>query len=131
MHSDLNRYLTAEYRDNGQGPHYYNCWFLTRAVRHELYGCSLLCEWGHVNPQNKRQVTDAWHEAEPMLEKGAPTLGAIACVFRGRLLLHVGVVVDADRGLSVLEITPESGARILSLSRFEQTYSRVEYWNDK
>lgn len=127
----LNRYLCSVYQDGGRGPYAYNCWTLTRVVRHELYGCSLLCEWGLVDPANKRQVTEAWGEAATMLQQGKPELGAIACVFRGRLLLHVGVVVDADRGLSVLETTPEHGPRILTLARFEQEYTRVEYWNDK
>lgn len=82
-------------------------------------------------PTKKRQVTDAWHEAVPLLKRGAAERGSIACVFKGRLLLHVAVVVEADRGLSVLEILPETGPRIMTVARFERLYNRVEYWNDR
>lgn len=128
--NDLNRYLSSEYKDGGRGPYEYDCWGIARAIRHDLYGCSLLSEWGHVDPNSKRQVTGAWHEAKPLLHRVDPSLGALACVFRGKLLLHMGVVIDSDRGLSVLETLPETGPRILPLSRFERIYTRVEYWND-
>lgn len=128
--SDLNRYLASIYRDGGRGPVEYDCWGLARAVRNEIYGCSLLREWGYVDPNSKRQVTGAWKKALPLLERSQPSLGALACVFRGRLLLHLGVIVDADRGLSVLETLPATGPRILPISRFERIYQCVEYWND-
>lgn len=129
--TDLNRYLASVYRDGGRGPHEFDCWGLTRTVRHALYGCSLLNEWGHVDPNSKRQVTGAWCEALPMLNQCSPAVGALACVFHGCLLVHMGVVVDADRGLAVLETLPETGPRIMPINRFERINQRVEYWNDR
>lgn len=127
----LNDYVFTTYRDGGRGPKEYDCWGICRSARHELYGRSLLQLWGRVDPMDKGQVTDAWGEAVPELVESSPVPGCIACVFRGETLLHVGCVVDGDRGLSVLETIPRQGPRILPIAKFERIYHTVRYYDDR
>lgn len=124
----LNDYLTAVYADFSYGPHFYSCWGLAREVRHELYGRSELCKWGNVN---KHAMDGAWNEAEQLLMRSDPVPGALACVFRGQRFVHVGVVVESDRGLCVMDISPTQNTQIHTLPRFERRFLRVEYWDDR
>ncbi|MCE8053519.1 C40 family peptidase [Halomonas daqingensis] len=136
----LNDYLMSVYVDGGrgeiaQGFRRFDCWGFVRAIRHDLYGKPLMPSYGNVCPSDKRQVTDAWIDAQVTLEACEPTDGAIACVFYGRVLLHVGVVIQSDRGLAVAEITPEAGARVVPLPRYEIEYKNnnieVKFYDDK
>lgn len=135
----LSDYMLSEYREYGRGEKVggatvYDCWGLTREIRHKVYGLRLLPSWGRISPEDKRGLTGAFEWAEPILEEGCPRPGSIACVFHGRVLLHVAVVVDHKRGLMVLETAPNTGPILHTPQEFEAKYSvnrmQVRYYYD-
>lgn len=126
----VNDYLLSEYEDGARGPDKYDCWGLVRDVRVNLFDLPLLPSWGLVDPNNKRQVTDAWHHTEAVFSLSGPTPGALAAVFHGSLLLHVGIVVNADKGISVLDTLPDRGPAITRLADYIEQYD-VRFYRDK
>lgn len=127
----LNRYLFARYIDGARGDGgAFDCWGLAREVRHEIYGKRLLPSWGHVRNTMPREFTKAYKEQSKELDECAPEVGALAMVFTGRLMLHVGVVVELEGRLAVLDINEKSGARWQRIPAFEAPYSKVVYYRD-
>ena len=133
----LEPYMNARYRDGARGELVggvleYDCWSLARAVRHEVYGKPLLPSWGHVRNTMPREFARAHEAVTADLEECAPEVGAIAAVFRGRLVMHVGVVVEIDGRLAVLDIRGDGlPARWQRITDFESRYLRVIYYRDK
>lgn len=126
-------YLRASYRDGAREwlGREYDCWSLVREVRHLHYGRALLPSWGHVRHSMPREFTKAYeHEARNMVAC-EPIAGAIAAAFRGRVMVHVGVIIDIGEGLQVLDINPIRGARRLSVGEFVRQFSRVIFYDDQ
>lgn len=127
----LNRYLFAHYVDGARGEDgAYDCWALAREVRHKIYGKRLLPSWGHIRNTMPREFTKAYQAEAASMEPCAPEPGAIAAVFTGRLMLHVGVVVELEGRLAVLDINEKSGARWQRIPAFEAPFSKVVYYRD-
>ncbi|KAB0489637.1 hypothetical protein [Pseudomonas vancouverensis] len=127
----LTKYLLAPYKDGGRGPAAFDCWGLCIAVRHEVFGLPLLPELGGVGRSKPRECTQAYRMLSQVMEVCEPEPGAIAAVFRGELCIHVGVVINADDRLAVLETNPGAGARWLRISDFNATYLKVVYYRDQ
>jgi len=128
----LSKYLSATYEDGARGPDRYDCWGLVRAVRHELLGLPLLPSFGAVRNTMPAAFTRAYEEQAALMEECQPEPGAIAAVFRGRIVIHVAVVIEVDGGLAVLEIRNDrTSARWLRIPDFESRYLRVIYYRDK
>lgn len=128
----LLHYLTGEYEDGARGPRKWDCWGLCREVRHKHCGKRLLPSWGDIRSTQPKEFTRAYQEESAKMEECKPESGAIAAVFRGIICIHVAVVVDIpDMGLSVLEIGPKFGTRLLRVSDFERSYAKVVYYRDK
>jgi hypothetical protein len=127
----IEHYLRAEYEDGARGPDKYDCWGLCREVRHKHYGARLLPSWGDVRHDMPREFTQAYREEAQYMEQCVPEPGAIACVFRGALMLHVAAVIDLDGRLAVLEINPKAGARWRGVRDFEAPYAKVIYYRDR
>lgn len=127
----VEHYLAADYEDGARGPDRYDCWGLVREVRHERYGKRLLPSWGDVRNTMPREFTEAYRAEAAAMELCDPEPGAIACVFRGALMLHVGVVIEMEGRLEVLEINPKTGARRRRVQDFEAPYARVVYYRDR
>jgi hypothetical protein len=126
----LGTYLNASYEDGGRGPARYDCWGIARAVRHEVYGMPLLPSWGYVRNTNPREFTQAVIEGAAAMERCEPEIGAIACVWRGSICIHVAVIVEVDGRLHGMEMKP-SGATIKPLRRFQDQYLKVSYHRDR
>lgn len=128
----LSKYLSATYEDGARGPDRYDCWGLVRAVRHELLGLPLLPSFGAVRNTMPAAFTRAYEEQAALMEECQPEPGAIAAVFRGRIVIHVAVVIEVDGDLAVLEIRNDrTSARWLRIPDFESRYLRVIYYRDK
>lgn len=128
----IGKYLNATYEDGARGPARYDCWGLVRAVRHELLGLPLLPSFGAVRNTMPAAFTRAYEEQAALMEECQPEPGAIAAVFRGRIVIHVAVVIEVDGALAVLEIRNDrTSARWLRISDFESRYLRVIYYRDK
>ncbi|WP_375058425.1 hypothetical protein [Zobellella sp. DQSA1] len=126
------RYLQSRYRDGGRGPWVYDCWGLVRAGRHELYGLPLLPSYGAIDPDDKPGLTRA---ARAVMRAGfrpvAPAPGAIATCWRGRLCLHVGLVIEIEGRLEALETNRSTGPRRQRLADFEANHLQVVYYDDR
>ena len=126
----LSGYLSASYEDGARGPDKYDCWGLVREVRHLHCGKHLLPSWGHVRNTMPREFTRAYTLESATMEPCRPEIGAIAAVFRGRLVSHVGVVVEIEGRLAILDISPNCCARWWRVSEFERNFSKVTYYRD-
>lgn len=128
----IKKYLNATYEDGARGPARYDCWGLVRAVRHELFGLPLLPSFGAVRNTMPAAFTRAYEEQAALMEECRPEPGAIAAVFRGRIVIHVAVIIEVDGALAVLEIRNDrTSARWLRIPDFESRYLRVIYYRDK
>ena len=127
------------YRDNAKyhplaasEPPFFNCWSLVRRLRVELFGLPLLPLYGGINADDKRALSKAAKETiSEHLKECDLQLGAIAACYRVSLCVHAGIVVEVDGKLHIAEIGSKTGFRILSVERFEATYTKVRYYIDK
>lgn len=129
----INDWLRIPYRDHGRDWVGCDCWGLVRMVRHALRG-DLLPSYGAIDPQDKPALTGAAGEVmhgAGFRECSAPQPGAIATVWRGVLCLHVGVVVEVEQRLAVLETGRRHGARWLRLPDFERAYPHVRFYDNQ
>ncbi|MBN8410685.1 phage tail protein [Halomonas litopenaei] len=127
-------YLMSVYRDGGRGEAVsgrlaFDCWGLVRAVRNELFGLPLLPSYGAISPDDKRGLTDAYQAEVDAFAEGKPVPGAIATVWKFRLCVHVGVCVEVNGRLGVLETGRKIGCRWLSIADFESKYMTVRYYS--
>lgn len=123
-------YLNAAYEDGGRSHARLDCWGLARLVRHEVYGLPLLASWGSVRNTMPKEFTKAANEVVGAMERCQPERGAIACIWRGLICIHVAVIVEVDGRLYGMEMKP-SGATIKPLRKFQDQYLTVSYHRDR
>tara|TARA_R110001592_G_scaffold329641_1_gene611487 strand:+ start:31 stop:408 length:378 start_codon:yes stop_codon:yes gene_type:complete len=123
----IDKYLAATWKRDGMAWPYLNCWGLVRLASKELFGRTL--QPIDCDVYDKRATTKACHEiiTKPMRVTAAES-GAIAVVWRGKLCIHVGLVVTVDDKLAVLDIDEGVPPRVSWIADFERRYLRVEYY---
>lgn len=126
---DVEKYLTCPYLDAGRSLAGLDCWGQLLLVRAEL-GCQPLPSLGGVTRHTVRTMGSQYAEVSNGLEVCEPEVGAIAAVFRGALFVHVGIVIEIDGILAVLETNPASGARWLRVPEFLSFYYKVIFYRD-
>lgn len=127
----IDRFLNTTYKPRGRGPHEYDCWGLVRAVRHELFDKPLLPSFDSVDPLDKKMLTKCYR----IVYNGGvfsddKKAGAIATAWWGKLCVHVGVLVEVDGRLWVLETDEPTGPVLTNVSRFESRYGKIVYYDD-
>jgi len=127
----VHKYLDLAYEDGARGPDNFDCWGLVRHVIHYELGGRLMPSWGYVRNNMSKEFTKAYRAESESMEQCAPDVGAIAAVFRGSLMVHVGVVVKIDGRLAVLDINPKTRCRWRTISEFEAPYAKVIYYRDR
>ena len=127
----INDWLRIPYRDHGRDWTGCDCWGLVRMVRFALRG-DFLPSYGGIDPQDKSALTAAAGEVMSLdgFRECEPRLGAIAAVWRGALCLHVGIVVEVEGRLAVLETGRRIGVRWLRLADFGQVYRDVRFYDN-
>ncbi len=124
---DINSILSIPYRDYGRDARGADCWGLVRLVRHQIRG-DWLPAFGDVCPNDKRHITlSATALFAPMCEQADPKPGALAAVWRGRLCLHMGIVIAVEGVLAVLETNRATGVRWMRMSDYNARHQRVTY----
>ena len=132
----VHKYLECEYKDGARGEEvdgvvYHDCWSLVRHVIHHELGGRLMPSWGYVRSNMSKEFTKAYRAESESMEQCAPEVGAIAAVFRGSLMVHVGVVLQIDGRLAVLDINPKARCRWRTICDFEAPYAKVIYYRDR
>lgn len=126
----FDEYLLATYEDGGRERARLDCWGLVRLVRHEVYGLPLLASWGAVRNDMPKAFTRAVNLEAAAMERCAPEVGAIACVWHGDICIHVALIVEVQGRLHGIEMKP-TGATIKPLRRFQDQYMKVSYHRDR
>lgn len=128
----INNLLLSQYKDGGRGPHFYDCWGLTRWARHVLFNKPLLPSYGHIGANDKRSLTAALHEVAVGFSESIAVSGAIVTAWRhDHVCTHIALVVIHDnQQLAILETNQSTGPRLVSISDFESDHTTVRYYND-
>jgi len=127
----VNHYLQTTYADDGRGPHAFNCWGLTRSARHTLFGKPLLPSYDDIDPDDKPALTDACKAVRGTgFHEVSPRPGAIATGWRGQCCVHIGLVVQSDGRLWVLETRRKVGPTLTGIPKFERRFTKVVYYDD-
>lgn len=113
-------------------PPLFNCWSLVVDIRVHLFGLPLLPLHGGIHADDKRELSKAAKSTiDSHLVESKIQIGAIAAAYRASLCVHVGLVVEIDGKLHIAEIGSKTGFRIISIERFEASYTKVSYYIDK
>lgn len=127
----IQHYLATTYRRYGRGPDSFDCWGLVRDARVQMFGKPLLASYGEVGGQMAREMTEAVNATiQRHLQPCKPLPGAIAMGWRGRLCVHVGIVVEADGRPWVLETDSGTGPVLSRIKDFEARFLKVTYYDD-
>ena len=127
---DFRRYRAWQYEDGARGPVMIDCWGLVREVRHDM-GYGWLPSFSECRHTDPRGFTRAYEQQAREMATGPAETASIAAAFRGRICMHVGIVVAIDDRLMVLDINPDRGVGVESLADFESRFAEVLYYRDK
>lgn len=119
--------LLCPYRPGGRGPLYFDCWGLAREAL-ARYGWPNLPAFGRISARSRERVQLAVASMLPLVEPCAAQDGALAAVYRGGRLDHVGVVMEIDGRLFVMHTSSTRGVRRESLRAFERSQPNVRYY---
>lgn len=125
------RFLNTRYVEGGRGPHDFDCYGLVRAVRNEIFHFPLLPSHSEVSPADKEAMTAVCQDILDCtgLKESPIAEAAIATAWAGRRCVHVGIVVQADGRLWVLETDESTGPCLTPVRVFENRYTRVKYYD--
>lgn len=124
----IERYLAMPYRDGGRTAGGVDCYGLVRMVRADMFGLPLLPLHGAVTVDDKRSMTRVACDESAALRACDPQPGAVATCWQRGLCLHVGIVVELDGRLGVLEAGRKRGTGWRAIRAFERDYQTVEYY---
>lgn len=125
--TDLAKYMRAPYEDEARGPLAFDCWGLCRTIRAEVFGFAMLPSLGGVGRNRLRSNTKAYRELKQGMDECQPEPGAIAAVLSRDQLSHVGVVVEVEGRLKVIDTNP-GGVQLRTVRDFESAYPRTVYY---
>jgi hypothetical protein len=122
----IDDWLKIPYKPYARGFDASDCWGLVCIVRKKLRGDDLPL---FVEIQDKRTLTHAAHDmmAQGFRQIDNPQLGALVAVWRGRLCLHVGIVITIESRLAIIDSSEKHGVRWQWLPDFERQHLKVTY----
>lgn len=126
----MNKYMGVPYIEGGRSLQGLDCWGLALAVRREL-GLPELADDPAAVKGNGKAIAVQFQAVASGLEPGCIRPGALAAVFKGPLFVHVGVAVEADGRLWVLETNPGVGVCMRRIADFNAAYYKVVYYCDR
>lgn len=129
----IEKYLKTRYKRGGRGPVDFDCWGMTRAARTEVFSRLLLPVLEGAAPGNLRAITKAHDQVCLMhgFHEVPARAGAIAEGWIASLCVHVGLVVEVDGRLMILETNEPNGPCITQINRFQAKYTRVLFFDDQ
>lgn len=128
----IRRYLDSTYVAGGRDLPGLDCYGLVRLARAELFGKPLLPSCPAAKPGALKEITIACGDVSGTygLNPSPRVPGAIATAWRGKLCVHVALVVEADGRQWILETDVGIGPCLTRPSKFEERYTRVIYYAD-
>lgn len=125
-------FLKTKYVAGGRGPVEFDCWGMTRTAKHALFGGALMPTCAAARPGLLPVITRtvAAVANECGMHVAGPAPGHVATAWRGRVCVHVGLVVKTDTGLRILETDEPTGPCLTRIRNFEERYSKVIYYAD-
>lgn len=129
----IDDFLRTRYVPFGRKPPELDCWGLVRLARASLFGRAMLPSYSETDPDDKAGLTKAASEVRVQggFVEVQPRPGAIATGWRARLCVHVGLIVEADGRLWVLETDAGTGPTLTKINAFEARYTRVVFYDDQ
>lgn len=129
----IDDFLRTRYVPFGRTVPELDCWGLVRLARASLFGRPMLPSYSETEPDDKAGLTMAASEVQEQggFREVPPSPGAIATGWRARLCVHVGLVVEADGRLWVLETDTGAGPTLTKINAFEARYTRVIFYDDQ
>lgn len=129
----MRQFLQTRYVRGGRGPVEYDCYGLVRDARATLFGRELLPTLQDARPGELRGIKRAVDQVIALhgFAPCSPRVGAIATAWRASLCVHVGLVVEVDGQLRILETDEPDGPCLTALNRFQARYTRVLFYDDQ
>lgn len=126
---DVHEFLRVPYVDRGRTMEGLDCWGQLLLVRGQL-GMPSLPDIGPVTRAEPIAMQREYGKVSSGLVECNPCVGAIAAVFRGTLFVHVGVVLEIDGRLAILETNEGSGPRWMRVQDFVDAYYKVIFYRE-
>lgn len=123
-------YIGTPFCVSGRAYPNFDCWGLARDAAYNLFDLPLLPSFESINPSSKRSLTHATESlvVDNLIKVSCPVAGAFATGWFNGLCLHVGIVVQVDGRLWVLDTEEGFGGRLNTLEKFAQPYTEVIYY---
>lgn len=128
----IDDFLATRYVKYGRVAPDLDCYGLVRLARVELFGRGEMPSFEHIDPSDKRGLTGAALDVrnDGGYAEVAISPGAIATAWRGRLCVHLGIVVEADGRLWILETDEGIGPSLTRPNKFEPRYTSLIYYDN-
>lgn len=121
-------YLRCRYEDGARGPTAFDCYGLVIDARVSLFGRARLPSLGWCGRAKLRQNTREFLAIKDEVDECGPCPGAIAAAFDREYLAHVGIVIEIEGQLKILDTNP-GGPKIRTVRDFESCFQRVAYYS--
>ncbi|HBY5919938.1 TPA: nitrite transporter [Raoultella ornithinolytica] len=125
---NIDKYLTVRWQMGGRAFPVLDCYGIVHEVRRDLG----LPEWPAFEAVIKEPGSPGMGEFCESFSRDLtpcmPCNGAVAACYMGKMIGHLGVVVEMEGLLYVIECNPRRNVTILPLARFERQFLKVEYY---
>lgn len=119
-------WLSIPYKAYARGREASDCWGLVCIVRKAIRGDDLP---SYVEVHDKRALTHAAHEffSTGFVETRNIRPGTIVFVWRGRVCLHAGIVIEVDGRLAIIDSTEQRGVAWRWVADYERQHYKITY----
>ena len=120
----INGWLAIPYVAYGRGMEGSDCWGLVCIVREAVRG-DILPAFADI--KGKRALTHAAHDmiAQGWREVSKPKVGTLVAVWRGALCMHIGIVIEIDGRMAVIDSDEKRGVAWKWLTDYLRQHAKV------
>ena len=120
----INGWLAIPYVAYGRGMEGSDCWGLVCIVREAVRGDRLPA---FADIHDKRALTHAAHDmiAQGWREVSKPKVGTLVAVWRGALCMHIGIVIEIDGRMAVIDSDEKRGVAWKWLTDYMRQHAKV------